>query len=80
MASLIWKVQPWMPSGLKTKSTCHLIAKASLGCELSLKLEKTLIQPGNDSIITEEAADPKNEAEIEGVRTTSKDCQGITEE
>lgn len=52
-----------MPSWLKTKSTCNLIGKASLGCTLSSNLEKTFTQPGNDSIIAEVAADSKNEAE-----------------
>lgn len=63
-----------MPSRLKTKSTCNLIGKASLGCALSLKLEKTFIQPGNDSIIAEATAHSKNKAQSQGVRTTSKDC------
>lgn len=42
---------------------CKLIGKASLGCVLSFKLEKTSTQPGNDSIIAEVAAGTKNEAE-----------------
>lgn len=64
-----------MPSWLKTKSTCNLIGKASLGSTLSSNLEKTFTQPGNDSIIAEVPADPKNEAESKRERTTSKDCQ-----
>lgn len=46
-----------------------------MGCTLSSSLEKTVTQPGNDSIIAEVAADPKNEAESKRGRTTSKDCQ-----
>lgn len=42
---------------------CKLIGKASLGCVLSSKLEKTSTQPGNDSIIAEVPAGAKNEAE-----------------
>lgn len=59
---------------------CGLIGKASLGCVLSSKLEKTFIQPGNDSIIAEAPAGAKNEAESKGVMTTSKDCQCTSEE
>lgn len=59
---------------------CKLIGKASLGCVLSSNLEKTFIQPGNDSIIVEAPAGSKNEAESKGVMTTSKDCQSTTEE
>lgn len=51
-----------------------------MGCVLSSKLEKTLIQPGNDSIIAEAPAGAKNEAESKGVMITSKDCQCTTEE
>jgi hypothetical protein len=69
-----------MPNWLNTKSTCNLIGKATLGCALSSKLEKTFIQPRNDSIITEVAPDPKNEAESKRVRSTSKDCQCTTKE
>lgn len=69
-----------MPSWLKTKSTCNLIGEASLDCAPSSKLEKTFTEPGNDAIIAEEAANPKNEAESQRVRTTSKGCQHTKEE
>lgn len=59
---------------------CKLIGKASSACVPSSKLEKTFIQPGNDSIIAEVPAGAKNEAESKGVMTTSKDCQPTTEE
>lgn len=51
-----------------------------MGCALCSKLEKTFIQPGNDSIIAEAPAGAKNEAESKRVRMTSKDCQRSTEE
>lgn len=69
-----------MPSWLKTKSTCNLIGKASLGCALNSNLEKTFTQPGNDSLIAEVPADLKNEAESKSGRTTSKDCQHTIKE
>jgi hypothetical protein len=69
-----------MPSWLKTKSTCNLIGKASLSSTLSSNPEKTFTQPGNDSIIAEVPADPKNEAESKTERTTSKDYQRTIKE
>lgn len=42
---------------------CNLIGKASLSCVLSSKLQKTFIQPGNDSIIAEVPAGAESEAE-----------------
>lgn len=51
-----------------------------MGCALSSNLEKTFIQPGNDSIIVEAPTGSKNEAESKGVTTTSKDCQSTIEE
>lgn len=59
---------------------CKLIGKASLGCVPSSKLEKTFIQPGNDSIIAEAPAGAKNGAESKGALTASKDRQRATEE